>query len=60
MVQPPVTAAEWKSVLRDAYDGQMNHHHSCDAVQAAVTHLPRDMAYCGLCRNLDVYERRVC
>jgi hypothetical protein len=59
-VQPPVTAAVWKSVLRDGYDGHMNHHHSCAAVKAAVAHLPHDMVHCGLCLQLDAYERIVC
>ncbi len=59
-VQPPVTPAEWKSVLRDAYDGHMNHHHSRAAVEVAVAHLPHDMVNCGLCLQLDAYERRVC
>jgi hypothetical protein len=59
-VQPPVTAAVWKSVLRDGYDGHMNHQHSCAAVEAAIAHLPHDMVSCGLCLRLDAYERRVC
>jgi hypothetical protein len=59
-VQPPVTAAVWKSVLRDGYDGRMNHQHSCSAVEAAIAHLPHDMVSCGLCLRLDAYERRVC
>jgi hypothetical protein len=59
-VQPPVTAAEWKSVLRDGNDGHMNHQHSCAAVEAAVARLPHNMVYCGLCLQLDAYERRVC
>jgi hypothetical protein len=59
-VQLPVTAAVWKSVLRDGYDGHMDRNHSCPAVTAAVAHLPHDMVHCGLCVQLDAYKRIVC
>jgi hypothetical protein len=59
-MQQPVTVAEWKSVILDAYDGHMNIHHPRAAVGAAVDRLPHDLLYCGPCLQLEAYERKVC
>jgi hypothetical protein len=55
----PVTPAEWKSVIRDAYDGKMNHRHRCRAIQLAIQHLPID-ALGGVPRILRAYRSDVC
>lgn len=40
--QKPVSAQEWKRVIRDAYDGRIDHPHRCVAVRKAIAHIPHD------------------
>ncbi len=56
----PVTAAEWKAVIQDAYDARIDRRHRCAAVRKAIARLPTSMTYCGLCDELEAYERKVC
>jgi hypothetical protein len=35
-VQQPVTPREWKSVIRDSYDGKIDPPHRCAAVHEAI------------------------
>lgn len=57
----PVSAAAWKAVLSDWYDGRMDHWHSCRAVREALRHLPADpVAYSTVFVDLEAYARGVC
>jgi hypothetical protein len=38
---------EWKAVIRDAFDGRLDHSWSCSSLRAAVAHLPQDVAAYG-------------
>jgi hypothetical protein len=53
-------AAEWKGVIRDAYDGHLDRNHSCAAVRKAITQLPGDKVYNPLPGQLRAYEKKVC
>jgi hypothetical protein len=56
-----VTAAEWKAVLQDWYDGRISEHHSCGAVVVASAHLPVDgMIYSTINADLARYAAKVC
>jgi hypothetical protein len=57
-----VTAAEWKSVLRDWYpDGRVDHTHSCGAILVAMRHLPSSPPmYSTVTVDLDRAARRLC
>jgi hypothetical protein len=55
-----VTPAEWKSVIRDSYDGHMDHPHSCAAVEVAIAHLPTGLVYSSEPAFLKAYARKVC
>ena len=64
--QPPgATAArvapkQWKALIRDSYDGEVNGHYSCSVARAAITHVPHSKIRCRPCAALRAYERRVC
>lgn len=56
-----VTAAAWKAVLNDWYDGRMDRWHSCAAVTEAIRHLPEDPGiYSTVELDLEAYARGVC
>jgi hypothetical protein len=58
---PPVSAAEWKAVFNDWYDGRMDHWHSCAAVREALRHLPADgMIYSTIGIDLQAYASGTC
>jgi hypothetical protein len=55
------SAAAWKAVLNDWYDGRMNHWHPCQAVLEAIRHLPVDgPIYSTIGLDLKAYARGVC
>jgi hypothetical protein len=57
----PGSAAAWKAVLNDWYDGHMDHWHPCAAVLEAIRHLPADPAtYSTVELDLQAYARGVC
>jgi len=58
--QRPVTPSEWKSVIRDSYDGKIDHAYRCAAVQAAYVHIPHDNTYSGIPGVLLAFEKKVC
>jgi hypothetical protein len=45
--QRPVSPREWKSVIRDSYDGRIDDPHRCVAVREAIDRIPHDMTYFG-------------
>ena len=55
-----VTAAQWKAVLWDWYDGRISHPHSCGAVVVATSHLPIDATYSTANADLGRYAAKVC
>jgi hypothetical protein len=58
---PAVRQSEWKSVIRDAYDGLVEHAHPCAAVREAVRHLPPDRTFTGQPEEaILAYERAAC
>lgn len=59
-VSRPVPAAAWKAVIRDWYDGGIDHRHSCAAVEAAIHHLPVDATYSSAHDDLTAYAHTVC
>jgi hypothetical protein len=57
----PVTPSEWKSVIRDSYDGRIDYPHRCAAVREAIRHLPVDPPIAStVLYDLRAYERTVC
>jgi hypothetical protein len=42
-----LTPSEWKSVIRDSYDGKIDHPYRCAAVGEAIERIPHDMTYFG-------------
>jgi hypothetical protein len=57
----PVTPNEWKSVIRDWYDGRFDHRHRCAAVRQAIKHLPTSPpAYSAVQQDFAAYEKTVC
>lgn len=58
----PVSADEWKAVLRDWYDhGRVARRHRCAAVRAAIAHLPVDpRTYNTAYDDLQAYAGTVC
>jgi hypothetical protein len=54
------SGSHWKLVIRDAYDGRLDHHHSCAAVRAANARIPVDKTFCRICITLRAYEHRLC
>jgi hypothetical protein len=60
-VQRPVSPREWKSVIRDWYDGRFDHPHRCAAVREAIKHLPIDPpAFSTVREDFNAYEKAVC
>jgi hypothetical protein len=56
-----VSAAAWKSVLNDWYDGHMDRWHPCAAVLEAIRHLSVDgPIYSTITLDLKAYARGVC
>jgi len=56
-----VSAAQWKAVLRDWYDGRISDRHSCGAVVVASSHLPVDgPIYSTIDADLTRYAAKVC
>jgi hypothetical protein len=56
-----VSAAQWKAVLRDWYDGRISERHSCGAVVVASSHLPVDgPIYSTIDADLARYAAKVC
>jgi hypothetical protein len=49
----------WTKVIRDMYDGRIEHQHSCAAVRSAIAHLPEG-PITGPPPILLAYERKVC
>jgi hypothetical protein len=61
MAASAVTAAQWKAVLQDWYDGQINDRHPCAAVIVASSHLPADgPVYSTVAADLTRYAATVC
>lgn len=56
----PVSAAAWRSVLSDWYDGHMGRWHPCAAVLESIRHLPVDGPYSTVALDLEAYARAVC
>jgi hypothetical protein len=57
----PVTPGEWKSVIRDWYDGRFDHRHRCSAVREAIRHLPFDPPVGStIVADFAALERSVC
>jgi hypothetical protein len=57
----PVSAADWKAVFNDWYDGRMDQLHSCAAVREAMRHLPAGgMIYSTIGIDLQAYATGVC
>src|SRR5205823_2828370 len=55
------SAAGWKAVLDDWYDGSIDRWHSCAAVREAIRHLPVDgPIYSTVFPDLRHYARAVC
>jgi len=54
------TPGEWKALIGDSYDGQVDGDYHCATARAAVEHLPHDRIRCTLCMELQAYERRIC
>jgi hypothetical protein len=59
-VSQPITPREWKSVIRDSYDGKIDHPHRCAAVRAAYEHVPHDNTYATVPGVLLAFEKKVC
>ncbi len=59
-----VTPSEWKSVIRDSYDGKIDHPYRCAAVHEAIERVPHDTTYFGAPGTasgaLIAFEKRVC
>jgi hypothetical protein len=58
--QRPVTPSEWKSVIRDYYDGRIDQWHRCDAVREARRRIPQDLIYTDIYDVFDTYAEAVC
>jgi hypothetical protein len=55
------SSLNWKSVIRDWYDGTIDHWHSCAAVREAIKHLPTTPPmYSTVYDDLRAYEHAVC
>jgi hypothetical protein len=59
--QQPVPPSEWKSVIRDWYDGRFDHRHRCAAVREAIEHLPTSPpTFSSVREDFNAYEKAVC
>jgi len=60
----PVTPREWKSGIRDSYDGKIDHPHRCAAVHEAIERIPHDTIYFGAPGSasgaLLAFEKKAC
>jgi hypothetical protein len=60
----PARPIEWKSAIRDAYDGQINHQYKCPVVREAIARIPHDSTNYGAPGSVSgallEYEQKVC
>jgi hypothetical protein len=56
----PVTPSEWQSVIRDYYDGKIDHWHRCAAVREARRRIPQDLTFSEIYGVLDKYAEDLC